>query len=330
MAKIASPTQAPAGPSRLTVFLLVLLGGAVVGGAILLAHLWKAGPSEFSLGIDLRKIDPALVRCRQVAQIETGMKDVRAIAVGSEGRVYVAGERVVAVLSADGKRQKSVTIQGTPTALAVGPGGKLYVGLGDHVDVLDANGQPIRQYSSLDGKGLITGISVNSAGDVAVADVAGKCVDLYLHGDGDPIRLGKGNQKFTTYSPHLDVALSNDGVLWVTNPGNLRIDRFDLDGKLLGSLGTAGTAPEQFVGCCNPSDIALMPDGGLVTSEKGVPRVKLYGPGGKFDGFVAPPADFREGDVLDVAADAAGRIYVLDPALKLVRIYEQKKGTTRP
>jgi hypothetical protein len=82
---------------------------------------------------------------------------------------------------------------------------------------------------------------------------------------------------------------------------------------------------DGFCGCCNPTDFALLPDRRFVTSEKGLARVKVYGAEGKFECVVAAPEVFAEDVVgLDLAADAQGRIYVLDPSAKAVRIFARK------
>ena len=80
-------------------------------------------------------------------------------------------------------------------------------------------------------------------------------------------------------------------------------------------------------------NFALLPDGGYVTCEKGLTRVKVYDPEGNFVAVVAGPEQFVEAghacDVsancqtggLDVAVDPQGRILVLDPLAGDIRVY---------
>ena len=91
---------------------------------------------------------------------------------------------------------------------------------------------------------------------------------------------------------------------------------------------------DGFAGCCNPADFTLLGDGFVVTSEKGISRVKKYTTGGFFLGFVATPeafvkkgvpADCTTGGEHDVAADSKGRILVLDTCDMAVRIFELKE-----
>jgi len=50
----------------------------------------------------------------------------------------------------------------------------------------------------------------------------------------------------------------------------------------LGKFGKFGMQdPADFVGCCNPINVATTPDGKVVTSEKMVARVKVFEPDGR-------------------------------------------------
>jgi hypothetical protein len=89
---------------------------------------------------------------------------------------------------------------------------------------------------------------------------------------------------------------------------------------------------EGFAGCCNPVHLAILPNGNFITYEKGLDRIKIYGPTGNFECVVAGPGSFKgKSDfhcsqatlVNDMASDPEGNIYVLD-AYNLVRIYARK------
>jgi hypothetical protein len=96
------------------------------------------------------------------------------------------------------------------------------------------------------------------------------------------------------------------------------------DGALLTSWGQPGTDVHGFGGCCNPTDIAPLPDGRVVTSEKGLPRVKVYSAEGALLSVVVPPGEFVRSTVgIDLATDPSGRIAVLDPDRGIVRVYEE-------
>ena len=116
------------------------------------------------------------------------------------------------------------------------------------------------------------------------------------------------------------------------------VETFATTGELEAVWGKAGGDVSSFFGCCNPSHLARLPDGRFVTSEKGIPRVKIYSSEGNFDCVVAGPeqlavpaaaigdprAELTAG-VFDVAADSQGRVLVLDPAHRCVRVFAPRK-----
>jgi hypothetical protein len=66
---------------------------------------------------------------------------------------------------------------------------------------------------------------------------------------------------------------------------------------------------------------------GIVTSEKGLLRIKVYEPDGRLAAVVATPADFPASETsLDLATRKAngGEILVLVPGERAVRIYVKK------
>ena len=84
---------------------------------------------------------------------------------------------------------------------------------------------------------------------------------------------------------------------------------------------------DGFCGCCNPTHMVIMDNGSFVTSEKGLPRVKIIAPTGELRAVVAGPRQLAEDTVgLDLAIDTDGRILVLDPAARLVRVFVEKEG----
>jgi hypothetical protein len=68
----------------------------------------------------------------------------------------------------------------------------------------------------------------------------------------------------------------------------------------------------------------VLPCGRVVTSEKGLLRVKVHEPGGALQAVAALPEDFPPGTPsLDLATRKAngGEILVLVPGRRLVRVY---------
>ena len=91
------------------------------------------------------------------------------------------------------------------------------------------------------------------------------------------------------------------------------------------SWGQSSARIEDFHGDGNPCHLARMTDGRLVTSEKGRHRIKVYSSGGVFLGLVAGTKQLGEGARgMDVATDGEGRVLVLDPRDRSVRVFEAK------
>jgi hypothetical protein len=147
---------------------------------------------------------------------------------------------------------------------------------------------------------------------------------------------------FVVPSPYFDLAIGPDGLLWVANPGRHQIEAYTAKGDLEFAWGRFGNNLEDFTGCCNPVNFAILGDGSFVTCEKGAVRVKVYNAGGVLTGVVAAPQqliggsrsisqtpDQHQQSILDVAVDASGLVYILDRARNAVRIFTRKVADRR-
>lgn len=278
--------------------------------------------------------DTVLVAYRQSQLIPTGFQEVRALAAGSGGKIYVAGDDSVAILESSGKEVLRFPA-GRVTCLAVGRGGNIYAGVGDHVEVFSATGK--RQAAWPSGPiGYFTSIAV-ADNDVFVADYASRTVIRYDMSGKERRRLdGKASVDeagFIVPSPYFDLALANDGLLRVANPGRHRIEAYTFDGRREFSWGEASQDVAAFTGCCNPAHFAMFRDGRIVTSEKGLARVKVFRPdglrgqNGELDAIVAGGEAFgNTSAAMDVAVDTDNRVLVLDPNEKAIRVFTLKAG----
>lgn len=335
---------------------VVVLAAVVVAAIVVLRRDMSgrqgSGLSEaFEYRLDnLTKIDPALVLFRQTGGIALTLKQARAVAVGPEDRVYVAGDRTIQVFEPDGKKLAELAASDEPRCLAVtGPHhafpGRVYVGMKTRVEALDPSGNRVAAWEDLGPKAVLTSIAVGEQ-DVLVADAGNRIVLRYDPTGKLVTRIGKRDPAkhilgFVIPSPYFDVAIAPDGLVRVVNPGAHRIEAFTLDGDQELFWGRQGEAIDRFCGCCNPTNLAILPDGRVVTSEKGIPRVKVYSADGKFVGVVAGPETLAPTEtilketrsdhklpVFDVAADSRGRVLVLDPLAVKVRIFEAKGEKT--
>ncbi|HKK68353.1 MAG TPA: hypothetical protein VJ946_09075, partial [Bacteroidales bacterium] len=124
--------------------------------------------------------------------------------------------------------------------------------------------------------------------------------------------------------PSFEVALDSNGELWTTNPGMHSLQRYNDKGDLLRSWDQISIRVDGFSGCCNPAHIAILPDNSFVTSEKGMPRIKIHGANGDLISVVAPPAAFDGDHAPEVAAWGQDTVVALDYDKKLLRIFAKK------
>lgn len=278
-----------------------------------------------------RRIDPALLKWVESAKaIRTGMENPRGIAVAAGDRICVVGDRALGVFDSDGREIARHVLTQEPQAVAsVDSDGTIYLAMRDHVEVVRRNLVRVGSaWAPLGPKAMLTSIAVSDK-YVFVADAGNRVVRRFdktgreVFRGGDPA-CGPFASGFIVPSPHMDVAVEPDGRVITVNPGKHSVQVRDGEGTLITAWGRYGADAEGLAGCCNPVAIARLPDGRIVTAEKGIKRVKVYTPRGKLESVVAGPDRFTGDGVLDVAADSSGRILVLDPDRRQVRIFTRK------
>lgn len=305
---------------------------AVIAGALFLSlrgpEVGDASGGAFRYDIDeYRRKGPLPAGWREVLSVPLDGESLGGLAVDGEGRTCIALDDRLIFVDEGGGRTGEIELPGPAGAVAFGGGGRIYAAMGDRIAAITPDGT-IAEWSSLGEKSVVTSLAAGR-GAVFAAD-AGNRIVWRFDGEGRLLGtfgrrdLGSGELGFIVPSPYFDLALGRNGELWVVNPGRLRVERHEGDGRLSAHWGIPSLAAEGFGGCCNPSHIAILPDGSFVTSEKGLPRVKVYGPGGSLRSVVAGPESFRPGTVdLDLAVTPSGRILVLDPARRSLRVFER-------
>jgi hypothetical protein len=328
----------------LAVVIVVMIG--VAGYAII--RLGNLTRLDDSYRLDLSQhlqIPAEQIGYRQAGELPLDVGTPRAISVGPEDHIYVATEEAICVLSSQGELVNSLPISAPPTCLAVAGeghsgGSRIYVGVAGGIHVLSPAGELILVSDAMGEKSQPTALALGVE-DVFVADAAQRVIwrigidgkVLGRIGDSSGGERGPG---FIIPSPYFDLVCGSEGLLHAVNPGTRRIETYSYEGVLQSVWGRAGSNLTGFFGCCNPAHLAQLPDGRFVTSEKGIPRIKVFDENGVFDCAVAGPneldvplaalGDPRMTDrksVFDIAADSQGRVLVLDPARKSVRVFVQ-------
>lgn len=303
------------------IIMAVILGLGIYLGQTRQRELGKS--FDYSLD-EYRTVDPALIKYRELEPILPTVGKLSALALSSEDRIYVGGENGIEVYPGGTK----VPMGGTPSCLTVAENGTVYVGLQDHVEVFSGNGK-IMEWDAPAETAYLTSIDVDER-YVYVADAGSRRIWRYKKEGGEPLEIGKkdwanGIRGFNIPSPSFDLAINRfDGSFWAVNPGYHAFENFRPDGMPLSSWEASSMGIKGFSGCCNPSHFALLADGGFVTAEKGLVRVKIHNADGSFRCVVAAPYQFEVDAVgLDLAVASDGKIYVLDPSRNQIRIFEE-------
>ena len=302
------------------------------------AEIKSSNPFAYDIS-HLQKTDPKLIAYEESARWKAPHADAKRIAIGSDDTLYVCSGNYLTAMNRSGERGLEIALPEPPRCAAVGKDGVIYIGLRDHLEVFDAKGQRQATWDSPGKKSWFTGIAVTGS-EVFAADAGNRVVLRYDKSGQLVRRIGEKNKErnipgFIVPSPFLDVEIARDGLLRVNNPGRHRVELYTAEGDFEGAWGTVSMGIAGFCGCCNPINLALLPDGRFVTCEKGLPRVKIYSAEGAFESVVAGvetfsenakacgPADCTSGG-LDAVVDAQGRIYILDFIAGDVRVMKHK------
>ncbi len=275
-----------------------------------------------------RSAPPAKLTREQVLSLK-GDKllhdELRGLWIDANDRLYAAGDRRVLVLSLAGELVRAIATNKPAYCVAIAPDGALYVGEEGAVQIFTADGQPRMTWTDAEHLGLVT--SIGFAGDeVVCGDVRGRCLrrfdatGKYLGDIGRDARI----RGFMLPNGYLDFAVDPNGVLVAANPGQHRVQRFSRAGEKLGQFGRFdGTDPAGFSGCCNPTNLALLPRGDIVVTVKAPPGVKVYNAAGELLAALGAEDFDPDSKNMDIAVDRQGRIYIADSVRLQVGIYER-------
>jgi len=304
-------------------FVAITVATALTIARNLPAKKYEGRSKPYHCDVDaLKKTDPCVLIQAGIQLVKPSISNLEAVAVDGNDIIYVGGKTAVEILDPNGGRMGGFDVDEPVRCLAVLSGQKILVGMKDHVEVYSPDGKRKEVWTSPDPRAELTSIAVSS-NYVFIADYVNRTVWRFS-------RSGKllgqlGGSKFVVPSAFFDVAVAQDGSVWVANPGLHRLEHFSAEGRFIARWGGAGIDAGGFSGCCNPSHFALLPDGSFVTSEKHIVRVKISSPDGKLKGIISGQEDWRKDAAgLDLAVDSKGRILVLDPQAGVVRVYVTK------
>jgi len=259
------------------------------------------------------------------ASLQPFRRALAGVAVSSATRIHALGDDEVRTYDADGQLVDRWPVPEGSACLAAADDGRVFVGSLGRVDVFDADGRHAGGFGSGDvGKpAAVTAIRLFE-NQVLVADATARYIRRYDSTGRQTGEVGARNKTGGFILPNgwLDFSVSASGVVYATDPGRHRVTAWDLDGTALGGFGGFNQRdPRGFVGCCNPVNLALTPDGKIVTAEKMVARVKVYEPDGTLLAVIGPEHFDQINTHLHLDVDADGRILVADPARREVKVF---------
>lgn len=313
-----------------------ILAGIAIA-AITVLYFALLGTSEYpepgdNLTYDIKdyiELDHIDTRFEEHEPIVPSIESPRAMLAANE-KIYVAGTNALVTLDSQGNELDRFEIAGEPSAITVAPEGDLILAMNDHIEVYGPNGDLLAKWDPYNVKSFITSVAADED-TVYVADAGNRFVLQYDREGNFETRIGEKDEKkdvpgIEVPSPYLDLALNDEGHLWVVNPGELGLERYRKGGEIVTAWYRPSFELDGFTGCCNPTQIAFAPDGKLITCEKGLVRVKVYDvTSGEFLELVVGSREFpKEQSVRDIAVAQDGRILILDPRSDTIRVFALK------
>jgi sugar lactone lactonase YvrE len=263
-------------------------------------------------------------------------RSLSGIAVGAADKIYALGDDEVRIFDPAGNLARKWKVLEKASCVAVGPDGFVYVGGADRIEIYDSGGNRIGGFTAgdKDQPASITAVKVFRK-EILVADAGARIIRRYDAGGRQLGVVGTENRtgNFILPNKSLDIDVDAKGVIRATDTGRHQVTSWALDGSPLGKFGKFGMSnPEDFVGCCNPVNLAIAPDGKIVTGEKMVARVKVYEPDGKLLAVIGSE-HFDPGCIhIHLAVDSKGRIFAADPVRREIKVFSQvaKVGANDP
>jgi hypothetical protein len=258
------------------------------------------------------------------------------VVAGPNDTIYALGDDEIRVLDSAGNPIRTWRAPEKAECLAVGPDQHVYVGAAGRVEIFDAAGNHIGGFAAGEKTrpAGITAIKVYQR-EILVADAVSRIIRRY---DANGKQLGIiGNKSkagsFILPNRSLDFDIDTRGVIRATDTGRHQVTSWTLDGAPLGSFGKFGMSdPVDFVGCCNPVNLAVAPDGSIVTGEKMVARVKVYRADGRLLAVIGPESFDPNCIHIHLAVDSKGRILAADPErheIKMFSLVAKEESTAR-
>jgi sugar lactone lactonase YvrE len=247
------------------------------------------------------------------------------LAVDAGDVIFSLGDGEVRIFAPDGTFARSWGVGPEAACLEPGPGGCVYVGAPGRVEIYTSGGKHTggMAVGEPDAPAAVTAIKrLDNA--ILVADAKTRLIYRYEL-DGSRVGIiGDRNKTGSFMLPNgwLDFDVDSTGRLYATDTGRHRVTEWLSDGTPDGAFGKFGMQdPANFVGCCNPVNVAVTPAGNVVTAEKMIARVKVFSPEGELLAYIGPENFHQKCRNVHLAVDSRGRILTADPLHREIKIF---------
>lgn len=268
-----------------------------------------------------------------------GLAKPYAVAV-HQGRIYLSDsvERFIKVFDIPQGRHLKIGAEEPgqlikPLGLDVDRQGNLYVADAGAKAILvyDRDGKYLRKIGSVKEKWFerLTSVTVDPKGDrIYVVDIGGVETEAHRVRVFDAqsgkhlFDFGKRGVGAGEFNLPRDVAVGRDGLLYVVDGGNFRIQVFDRNGKYLQAFGRVGRQLGQFA---RPKEAATDKEGNLYVVDTAFGNIQIFSPDGELLMFIGDRSE-QDGPAKymlpsGVYVDEDGRIYMVDQWFRKVDIF---------
>lgn len=257
------------------------------------------------------------------------------LAVDSTNHLYVADSKVHAVFIFDTETKELRLIKngvearfGLITGLAIDDSDRLFVADSEMRRVMVFDPKHVVEGSISEGLASPAGLAIDNENRFLY--VADPELDQLLVYDADPPHKllrkigtpGKGHTLTTPgdFSKPTNVAVDKDGMVFVSDTFNDRVEVFDADGKFVRTFGKPGDGPGYFA---RPKGIAVDGDGHVWVADGVQDRVQVYTPEGQlliwFGGHGAYPGQFNA--LAGITIDKNNRVFTSEQYAGRVQMF---------
>ena len=191
----------------------------------------------------------------------------------------------------------------------------------DKLFLFDLKGRASGQWTAPEGIKRPAGVTIDSAGQVYVADVLDGMIVMF---DAEGRFIGRRGSKANEdgrFNRPLSVAIGPGGEMLVVDSMNFRVEVQDRDGALLGTIGAIGDAPGYFA---RPRGVAVDRQGRVFVSDAAFDNIQVFDLTGNllthFGGAGGKPGQFNLPAGLFI--DRGGRLFVADSYNHRVQVLE--------